>query len=307
MLLVELVFMTARTLLTNSMTLLWAPTLPSIPPRCLLKLLWQWELVITELRLSEQIRPFPRALGMLLVRTPRVKFLIMVAPFIFGLLTSIGPPPAWWESMITMCLTLPAWLTIGLSPFLVVLVARPCLNRLRTVELDPPRPLVMLLVPVSLFPLLLALEPLWTTLTAVSCNLFRLMLTPTSIRAFMFLFLWTNLSRTRLALTQSRFSRRVLCSENLSIRPVRGAKGTRLPGVVPFPLTTLLIRPWAVLSLMFPEVSVPVVMFLFLWTRLSSRRLALTQPRRRVSVLLRVNMTMCCVWLANCLNTSASF
>lgn len=93
--LVVFVLMTARTLLTKATTrLLVPPTLPRMSPRCLLNLLWHPELVITEFRLRETSPPFRSAAGMLFVMTCRVRFLMMVAPFMFGLLTSIGPPPA---------------------------------------------------------------------------------------------------------------------------------------------------------------------------------------------------------------------
>lgn len=56
---------------------------------------------------------------------------MIVAPFIFGLLTRIGPPPACWDSIRTAWWTLLLWLTIGLTPFLCVCVARLMLNPLK--------------------------------------------------------------------------------------------------------------------------------------------------------------------------------
>lgn len=88
--------MMARTLLTKRTTrLVELAILPRMVPRCLLNLFWH-PVFVTSVFTLNVTSPWPRRdLGMLFPITCRVRFLVTVAPFMFGLLTSIGPPPAW--------------------------------------------------------------------------------------------------------------------------------------------------------------------------------------------------------------------
>lgn len=124
-----LVLMRARTLLTNSSTLfLSVMILRMMVPSCLLNLFRHPVFVTRVFTLSEQTIPDPRPLGMLLLMTWRVTFLVTVAPFMLVLLIRTGPPPAWCERTRNMCWTLLLWLTIGLSPFEWVRLPRPMVH-----------------------------------------------------------------------------------------------------------------------------------------------------------------------------------
>ncbi len=121
-----LVFINARTLLTNRTTCFLSPAiLPTMDPRCLLNLFPHPVLVMSVFTLNENNRPLPRPLGMLLCRTWRVNFLMTVAPLAFGLLTNTGPPPACWSRTRKIWCTLLLCLTMGLSPLSCVLLTRP--------------------------------------------------------------------------------------------------------------------------------------------------------------------------------------
>lgn len=126
----EFVFMTARTLLTKTTALPVPCSLLSSRRTCLLNLLWNPALVISDEMLSEKSAPLVTAQGILLCVTCRVSFLMTVSPFMLVLLTRTGPPPPWCERTRIMCLTLRLCFMMGLTPFLWVTCARPMLNPL---------------------------------------------------------------------------------------------------------------------------------------------------------------------------------